>query len=146
MCWNSYRARWRWYFRVRSMIGGDGMFTVTTSGTVLVSMFACIFVRICKWLYFHSIIDFFPCSFVFSFVYSCIFFSLVIVFHHLYVFVFAFLSNLQMSFVSTGDCTDQQWRYVWLQLTNSPICQVFVIIGFWKCVGNKQHWHFWCVF
>ena len=65
----------------------------------------------------------------------------MIVFQHLYLFVFAFLPNFKMgllSLISNGN--------VWLQLTNAPICQVFVIIGYRKCIRNIQHWHFWCVF
>ena len=51
----------------------------------------------------------------FVFDYSCIFvffklYFVVIVFQHLYLFVFAFLPNFEMGLLSTGDSTDQQWQ------------------------------------
>ena len=84
----------------------------------------------------------------FVFDYSCIFvffklYFVVIVFQHLYLFVFAFLPNFEMGLLSTGDSTDQQWQCL---IAIDKCTYMSGVCYHWLQEVYKKHTRFWCVF
>ena len=130
------------------MIGGDGLFTVITSGGVVLFVSACILICIYMCLYLRFINAFVFTCYFFVFDYSCIFSSCALLWLYFNICICLYLHFYQ---ILRWDCCQQVIPLisngnVWLQSTNAPIWQVLVIIGYWKCIRNIQHWHFWCVF